>query len=106
MIDFSFFQELKELHEDNRVKLETTIDCLRSEIKSEQSMKEEVEKHMEELANELDKVEHEMVVLRDDQRRKLDQLQKKYSSKIQGFVEKSEKLAAENFEYAVENVRF
>ena len=69
-------------------------------------MKEEVEKHMEELVDELDKVDNEMSVLRDDQTKNLDQLQKKYSLKIQGLVEKSEKLAAENFEYAVENVRF
>jgi len=98
-------KDLKETQENNRIKLETTIDCLKSEIETEQISKEEVEKHMEELADELEKVESEMDILRDEHLTKVNQIQSKYSTKVKGMVEKSEKMAAENFEYAVENVR-
>ena len=67
-------------------------------------MKEEVEKHMEDLLEELEKVEHDMDVLKDNHGKTSNQLQQKYTKIMEGLVEKSEKLAAENFEYAVENV--
>jgi len=96
-------RELKELHEENRIKLEATIDCLKSEIENERVMKDEVEKHMEELVDELEKVEQEIDVLKDNQTQNNNNLQQKYSKMIEGLVGKSEKLAAENFEYAVDN---
>merc|ERR1712123_51809 len=96
-------KDLKETQENNRIKLETTIDCLKSEIETEQILKEEDDKHMEELAAELEQVESEMDILRDEHLTKVNQIQSKYSTKVKGMVEKSEKMAAENFEYAVEN---
>ena len=86
------------------MKLEATIACLNSEIDSERIIKEEVDKHSEELADVLDKVEHEMDVLRDDHIKSINQMQEKYSGQLKLLEKKSEKLAAENFEYAVENV--
>ena len=87
------------------MKFETTIDCLRSEIETEQIMKEDVDKHIEELTDELEKVEHEMDGLKSNHLNNLNQIQEKYSVQIKLLEKKSEKLAAENFEYAVENVR-
>jgi chromosome segregation ATPase len=98
------FQELKEVYEEKIMKLETTIDCLKSEIETEHIMKEEVEKHIEELTDELENVEHEMDELKADHVNKLNQIQEKYSVQLKLLEKKSEKLAAENFEYAVENV--
>ena len=86
------------------MKLEATIACLKSEIESELILKEEVNKHMEELAHELDKVEHDMDRLREDHTENMKQIREKYSAKLKLLENKSEKLAAENFEFAVENV--
>ena len=99
------FKELKEHYEDKIMKLETTIDCLKSEIETEHIMKEEVEKHIEELTDELEKFEHEMDGLKSDHVNNLNQIQEKYSVQFKLLEKKSENLAAENFEYAVENVR-
>ena len=86
------------------MKFETTIDCLRSEIETEQIMKEDVDKHIEELTDELEKVEHEMEGLKTEHVNNLNQIQEKYSVQSKLLEKKSEKLAAENFEYALENV--
>ena len=67
-------------------------------------MKEDVEKHIEELTDELEKVEQEMDGLKADHVNKLNQIQETYSVQLKLLEKKSEKLAAENFEYAVENV--
>ena len=88
------------------MKLETTIDCLKSEIETEHIMREEVEKHAEELTDELEKVEHEMERLKANHVKNLNQIQEKYSLQLKHLEKKSEKLAAENFEYAVENVNY
>ena len=98
------FKELKENYEDKIMKIETTIDCLKSEIETEHIMKEEVDKHVEELTDELEQVEHEMDRLKADHVNNLNQIQEKYSVQFKLLEKKSEKLAAENFEYAVENV--
>merc|ERR1712018_574807 len=45
----------------------------------------------------------DMDVLKDNHGKTSNQLQQKYTKIMEGLVEKSEKLAAENFEYAVEN---
>ena len=99
-----FFQEIKELYEANRIKLTTTIDCLKSERETEQIIKEEVEKHMEELLEELEKIEEEINESKDKHGKASKQVQQKYSKVLEELLMKSEKLAAENFEYAVDNV--
>ena len=62
-------------------------------------MKEEGDKHVEELTDELEKVEHEA-----DHVNNLNHIQETYAEQFKLLEKKSEKLAAENFEYAVENV--
>ena len=86
------------------MKLETTIECPKSEIETEHIMKEEVDKHVEELTDKLEQVEHKMDRLKADHVNNLNQIQEKYTVQFKLLEKKSEKLAAENFEYAVENV--
>ena len=99
------FKELKENYEDKVMKIETTIDCLKSELETEHIMKDEVDKQIEELTDELEKVKHEMDILKSDHGNNLNQIQEKYSVQLKLLGGKSEKQAAENFEYAVENVK-
>ena len=69
-------------------------------------MKDEGEKHVEELTQELEKVELDMENLRENHQTNIKQMKDKFEAKIQILETKSENLAADNFEYAVENVRF
>jgi len=104
IIDSQSSQELEELYEANRIRLETTIDCLKSERETELIIKEEVEKQMEDLLEELEKIEEEINDAKDKHGKATKQVQLKYSKVLEELFMKSEKLAAENFEYAVDNV--
>ena len=54
--------------------------------------------------HELDKVNNDMDGLREDHTENLKKIREKFEAKLKLLEHKSEKLAAENFEYAVENV--
>ena len=59
---------------------------------------------MEELLEELEKIEEEINESKDKHGKASKQVQQKYSKVLEELIMKSEKLAAENFEYAVDNV--
>ena len=98
------FQEVKAEYNEQILKLEATIACLRSEIESEKIIKEEGDLQMDELMHELDKVNNDMDGLREDHTENLKKIREKFEAKLKLLEHKSEKLAAENFEYVVENV--
>ena len=100
-----YFQEIKEDYKEQILKLGATIACLKSEIESEQIMREESDKHIEELSEELEKFEREMDTMRKEHTESKTNIRETFESKVNLLERKSEKLAAENFEYAVENVR-
>jgi len=95
--------EIKEDYEEQILKLGATIACLKSEIESEQIMREESDKHIEELSEELEKFEREMDTMRKEHTESKTNIRETFESKVNLLERKSEKLAAENFEYAVEN---
>jgi len=94
---------LKADFDEQILRLEATIDCLKSEKESEQIMKEESDKHIEELLQELEKVECDMDILKKENVKNKTQIRETFEAKLKLLEHKSEKLAAENFEYAVEN---
>ena len=59
---------------------------------------------MEELLEELETIEEEINESKDKHGKASKQVQQKYSKVLEELLMKSEKLAAENFEYAVDNV--
>ena len=95
---------MKAEYNEHILKLEATIACLRSEIESEQIIKEEGDLQTDEIIHELDKVNNDMDGLREDHNEKIKQIREKCEAKLKLLEHKSEKLAAENFEYVVENV--
>ena len=88
------------------LKLEATIACLKSERDSELILKDESDKHITELNNELDKIHQEMDILKENHYQNVSQLKETFQTRIKLLEKKSEKLAADNFEFVVENVRF
>ena len=86
------------------MKLEVHISSLQSELEAEQILKEECETQVDELSNELENVRFEIEKLKKENITELANIKDRYSKQIKSLERKSETLAAENFELAVEKV--
>merc|ERR1719483_972855 len=91
------------LYENKMIKLETTIDCLQSDLAQEKEAREEGEGQIVKLSQELERTEQELKSLRNQFKDNQIAVDKKNKENIIKLKEQNENLTAENFEYAVEN---
>ena len=98
------FQDMRAMYEHKIIKLETTIDCLQSDITQEKEAREEGEVQILKLSNELEKAEKELKSLNNQFKETQIAMDKRNKESITKLKEQNENLTAENFEYAVENV--
>lgn len=96
-------QELQSQFEEERLKLEVTISCLKTELENEKSLKHESDCNVLEMHKMIEKSDAELETLRDDHKFSTKQLKETFESRLRLLEQKSEKLAAENFEYSIEN---
>lgn len=90
-------------YEHKIIKLETTIDCLQSDLAQEKEAREEGEAQIAKLSSELEKAEHELKSIKSQFKENQSAIDKKNKDSIIKLKEQNENLTAENFEYAVEN---
>ena len=95
---------MRALHKNKMIKLETTIDCLQSDLTQEKEAREEGEVQIVKLSSELEKAEQELKSLKSQLRDDQTVIDRKNKENITKLKEQHENLTAENFEYAVENV--
>ena len=98
------FQELKAEYDERIMKLEATLSCLRSVLKSELILKNEIEIQIDELTQAYKNMEQKIIKLKEGQKRDIYQMKEKFEQQIKIIENKSELIAAKNFEHAVENV--
>jgi len=96
-------QELQSQFEEERMKLEVTISCLKTELENEKSLKHESDLNVIELHKMIERSDMEIEKLKDEQIYTKRHLKETYDSKLRLLEQKGEKLAAENFEYSIEN---
>ena len=97
------FQELQTQFEEERVKLEVTISCLKTELENEKCLKHESDLNVLEMHKMIERSDAEIEKMKDDHNYASKQLKETFESRIRLLEQKSEKLAAENFEYSIEN---
>ena len=86
------------------MKLEAKVSCLRSELESEQILKNEIEIQIYELNLAYTNMEQKLRKLKEDQTKDIHEMKEKFEQQIQIIENKSELIAAKSFEHAVENV--
>jgi len=96
-------QELKNEYEANILKLEVHIASLKSELESEQILKKEVEEQINDLSISLRNMEQQFLNAKQEQQKDIKHQKEIFEKKIRTLENKSEKLAAENFEHVVAN---
>merc|ERR1719312_100385 len=96
-------EDMRAMYEHKIIKLETTIDCLQSDITQEKEAREEGEVQILKLSNELEKAEQELKSLDNQFKETQIAMDKRNKESITKLKEQNENLTAENFEYAVEN---
>jgi len=96
-------EDMRAMYEHKIIKLETTIDCLQSDITQEKEAREEGEVQILKLSNELEKAEQELKSLNNQFKETQIAMDKRNKESITKLKEQNENLTAENFEYAVEN---
>ena len=101
---FLMLQELRDSHEQSLERLDAVVTKLQQELVIE-------EKHKEASEIEVNKLEDEYKVMKDkvhreeiEHKREVSAIKQGYLNKISQLEKRSEKLAAENFEYAMEYV--
>jgi len=92
----------EEEYRDKILKLDAEINSLQRELEAEQILKEDSENHADELTNELEHVKDEIKKVEEEHREQVDEISDRYLKQIKILERKSESLAAENFELAVE----
>jgi len=96
-------EDTRAIYENKMIKLETTIDCLQSDLAQEKEAREEGEGQIVKLSQELERAELELKSLRNQFKDNQIAVDKKNKENIIKLKEQNENLTAENFEYAVEN---
>merc|ERR1711862_198483 len=96
-------EDMRAMYEHKIVKLETTIDCLQSDLAQEKDAREEGEAQIVKLSNELEKAEQELQSISSQFKENQSEIDKRNKDSIIKLKEQNENLTAENFEYAVEN---
>ena len=97
-------QELKTEFDARIIKLEATVSCLRIELESQQTLKNQIEIQIDELTLAYKNMEQKLMNLREEQNKDIKQMKEKFKQQINIIENKSELIAAQNFEFAVENV--
>ena len=99
----NLLQELQSQFEEERMKLEVTISCLKTELENERALKHESDLNVIELHKMIERSDMEIEKLKDEQVYTKKHLKDTFDSKLRLLEQKSEKIAAENFEYSIEN---
>ena len=97
------FQDLQANFEEERMKLEVTISCLKTELENEKSLKHESDLNVIELHKLMERSDVEMDNLKQDHSAAAQRLKDSYDAKLRLLEQRGEKVAAENFEYSIEN---
>ena len=97
------FQDLQSQFEQERVKLEVTISCLKTELEQEKALKHESDSNVIELHKMIERSDQEMENLKDDHQYSTRCIKETYENRIRMLEQKGEKVASENFEYSIEN---
>ena len=85
------------------MKLEVTISCLKTELENEKDLKHESDSNVIELHKLMERSDLEIEKSKQDHSFALKHLKDSYESKLRLLEQKGEKVAAENFEYSIEN---
>ena len=96
-------QELQQQFEEERMKLEATISCLKTELENEVALKRESDENVIEMNKMMERTDFEMEKLKEDHQFILKQTKDSFDKKLRLLEQKSEKVGAENFEYSIEN---
>jgi len=96
-------QELQSQFEQERVKLEVTISCLKTELEQEKALKHESDSNVIELHKMIERSDQEIENLKDDHQYSTRCIKETYENRIRMLEQKGEKIASENFEYSIEN---
>merc|ERR1711981_979664 len=96
-------QELQLQFEEERIKLEATISCLKTELGNEIGLKRESDENVIEMSKMMERTDHQMEKLKENHLSSLKQAKDSFDKKLRSLEQKSEKLGAENFEYSIEN---
>lgn len=97
------FQDLQANFEEERMKLEVTISCLKTELENEKSLRHESDLNVIELHKLMERSDLEMDNLKQDHSAAAQRLKDSYDAKLRLLEQRGEKVAAENFEYSIEN---
>ena len=98
------FQDLEDTHKHEFLKLEAVISKLKQELLSEERQKYASENEAKRLEDECDLMRKQMQIEGEECKNEISVLKKDFRNKIVKFKRRSEKIAAENFECAMENV--
>merc|ERR1719270_80163 len=85
-------QELQSQFEEERMKLEVTISCLKTELENEKSLKHESDLNVIELHKMIERSDMEIEKLKDEQIYTKRHLKETYDSKLRLLEQKGEKL--------------
>merc|ERR1711936_1082308 len=96
-------QELQQQFDGDRMKLEATISCLKTELENEMALKRESDENVIEMNKIMERTDYEMEQLKEDHQFAIKQSKDSFDKKLRLLEQKSEKLGAENFEYSIEN---
>ena len=99
----TIFQELQQHFQEERIKLEATISCLKTELENESALKRESDENVIEMNKMMERTDYQMEKLREDHQFSIKQTKDSFDKKLRLLEQKSEKLGAENFEYSIEN---
>ena len=99
----TIFQELHQHFEEERIKLEATISCLKTELENEAALKRESDENVLEMNKMMERTDYEMEKMKENHQFTIKQSKDSFDKKLRLLEQKSEKLGAENFEYSIEN---